>query len=120
MADVSGYVEPEETAILKFEGTKWEGAEVKVLLSAPLDVYLELDLVRPIELYKPFSKVLLEWNLRGKDKKPLPANEEGLRRLSPRFINLLVREWGNAAAAVPDPLFDGSENGSTEATSLQS
>lgn len=109
--ETPGYSEPEDIATLRFEGTKYDGAEVRVLLSAPLSVYLEIDRTLPLELYKPFAKVLVGWNLRDRKGRPLPATEDGLTQIAPTFLNRMVVEWTRALTEVSVPLVSESSNG---------
>ncbi len=131
MTTKKGYQLPKQIITLDFEGTDWEGAEVKLRRSISLDTYLfyqALDVKKMDgnpELLKEalvkFGDELLDsWNLCDDDDDPIPATGEELIALQDtRFSLTLLMEWrahteARAKEASPNddgPLEEPSANG---------
>ena len=110
---------PERTATFVFEDGDYNGIEVKVRLSVPMGLYLDIqDMIvaeKPIESYKVFADAaLVEWNL-DDDQGEIPANGEGMMRIEPRLATEIITRWTEAAASAPGPLPEPSANGDTSA-----
>jgi hypothetical protein len=67
-----------------------------------------------------FGALLTEWNQEDEDGNPLPASAEGLGHLDDEEFGELLSSYTNVTGGVPDPLEQGSSNGSRspEASSM--
>ena len=114
-----GFKLSDNTALLRFAGSRYEGAEVRVYLDVPIDYYLRITNDEPdrgLESYDDdfFSEVIIDWNLLTRSGEQVPPSAEGARKhVSPRFMNVLMGAWVRAVAEVPDPLAVPSESGVT-------
>ena len=114
------FEEPAETIRLVFEDPAYAGAEVVCNAQAEMGTYFELARLAESEtsedseraLRKFAEAVLVEWNV-SKGGELLPANADGLMRLSPKFATLIMTSWLKAVATVPAPLASESNAGST-------
>lgn len=114
------FEEPAKTIRLIFDDPAYAGAEVVCNGQAEMGVYFELarlaESVTSEDSEKALRRfaeaVLVEWNV-SKGGQLLPANADGLMRLSPKFATLIVTSWLKAVAAVPAPLASESSAGST-------
>ena len=112
-----GFQLPQEEGLLKFNGTKYEGAEITVSLTVSLETYFQFDrLVKSVgtaetgpdeELVRAMCDFFIEhclirWNLED-DNGPLPMTIETLLSQPPQFTNLLFTSWLTVAVN-PDPL----------------
>ena len=108
-AKQGGFKIPEKTALVRFEGTDYDGAEIHLRLNVSLARYLELremsDAGDQAGMAKLFGEQMLEsWNLESADGEPLPATGDGMMDLPMEFATLIITQWVDAVAAVPDPL----------------
>ncbi len=131
----TGYQLPKQIITLDFEGTDWEGAEVKLRRSISLDTYLfyqALD-VKKLDgnaqllkeaLVKFGDELIDSWNLHDDAGEPIPADGEELIALGDtRFSLTLLMEWrahteARAREASPNddgPLEELSANGKQSA-----
>ena len=110
MANFCPFTEAEIT----FEGTRFDGAVVRVRLDVPLGDVLKMPNTRRLTEVWPWVQehVLLEWNLTGLDDKPIPTSVE-VTMLPQAFVSSLVNAWMTLAVEVPDPLGKTSSVGST-------
>lgn len=98
------------TALLKFEGTDYDGLEVKVRLSVPVEQLIQFqqmagDEERQMEVYTAFGDAtLLEWNLAGDDGQILPANGEGFLKTDPLLAGTIIQAWIEAVQQPAAPL----------------
>ena len=114
-----GFKIPRRTALLTFEGTDYDGAEVRVRLDVSLGYFLSIEeMVRSkhiLQLYTLFGDETLEsWNLENGGG-PLSANAEGMKALPPALANIILNSWMEAVAKLPTPLSKRSKSGSTSA-----
>lgn len=110
------------TADIKFEeGHEYHGAEITVVIEAPMDFYFTLagdeffkaPPLRKRELIKQFGDMVLDsWNLEDRDGNPIPPNGSGLLTQSIDFGTDLIIAWLEAGSP-PAPLSDRSGDGST-------
>ena len=119
-----GFRFPVKTALLKFDGD-FDGAEVRVRLNVPLQVYLDVqDAAANLtaardggaggslrELYGPFAAVIVDWNLEDGGGEPIPATAAGMLQVPPQFLALIIQAWGRASVEVPVPLPEPSGAG---------
>lgn len=113
-----GFQLPKEEGLLKFNGTKYEGAEIMVNLSVSLDTYFQFDrLVKVVGTEKAgpdeelvramcaffIKHCLIRWNLEDDNNEPLPMTVETLLGAPPQFTNLLFTSWLTVAVN-PVPL----------------
>lgn len=106
-----GYKLPERTVLVKFEGSDYEGAEVRLSLKVKMGMYLEVQKLRESGdangLFQFIGSIVKDWNLEDDDG-PLPPSYEGVLRLDDAgFINTLVEAWTKAATEVAAPLGQG-------------
>ena len=111
-----GFEIPKRTALLTFEGTDYDGAEIRVRLDMSMGFFLEVQEMvgsgQLFDLYSKFGKsVLLEWNLEDEGQ-PLPCGETGMMALPPALANIIVSSWAEAVAKPPSPLSEPSGDGS--------
>jgi len=107
---MSGFeIKPQRYATLKFEGTEWEGLEVRVRLDVPLGILMEVQALsasetEALEMFPIFADNALDsWNAEIGGEL-LPATAEGIKSL-PLEVNLLmVRAWIKAVQELGTPL----------------
>lgn len=116
---------PERTALIRFEDGDYAGAEVRVILSIPLGDFLALqEAIESGEQLKTsqafVARVLKDWNLED-EKGVVPPDAEGIKRVEPAFINLLLEKWVAQMVKPPVPLAatSGSMRGLAESSTLQ-
>ncbi len=107
-----------KAATLTFDGTEWEGAEVRVLLSAPLEIILLVeeggsrDGVTSSDVFEAvMEEIVISWNLEDDEGNPIPATLEGMGKVPQEFFGLLMRGYTQNLMSVPDPLDEPSPNG---------
>lgn len=112
-----GFKLPERTLTLQFEGTAWEGAEIKMRLDLPLSSFIDaqrLQAAGDIEGIANFvAGLLMSWNLDNDDGKPKPPTYEGVMSLPATLLNDLITLWVQGQVEPPTPLKQGSSNGVT-------
>jgi hypothetical protein len=117
---MGGFRLKERTAVLRFSGTEYDGAEVRITLNVKLGVYRKMvelkdaaDFDAVIEYLCGFIK---DWNLEDDDG-PIPPTPEGFDRLSDLgFLNALLEGWEGAMKGVTEvaaPLENSSNSGIT-------
>uniref|UniRef100_A0A6M3XKI8 Uncharacterized protein n=1 Tax=viral metagenome TaxID=1070528 RepID=A0A6M3XKI8_9ZZZZ len=111
-----GYEIPKRTALLTFEGTDYDGAEVRVRLDVGLGFWLKIrelgDSPNAPELYSLFAQtILMDWNLEDEGER-LPATEEGILTIPSALANIIINSWMEAVAKPPAPLAKPFGNGS--------
>ena len=104
-----GFRIPERTARVAFEGTDYDGAEIKLKLSVSFAQFIALRESAQGEDQEGMARlfgetVLMEWNLEDADGQPLPADGDGMMAVPMDLTNLVVQHWVEAVAAVPAPL----------------
>jgi hypothetical protein len=103
--------ETARTFTLQFEGTEWDGAEVKLrsMSIKKLREFLAADLDTEIRM---LSEHLIEWNLEINGK-PIPLTPEGVGMLEEPAKNLIVVSWLKATRGISAPLERQSGGGDT-------
>lgn len=61
-----------------------------------------------IQLY---GAMLRDWDMEIPKGQPLPPTVEGLRRIQPRHMMMIIKAWQQAVTQVPDDLGKGSTSG---------
>lgn len=120
-----GFRKQEDHYRLNFDGTKLDGltvtmrsVDIGTLLDfaelAELGKNLTSDNVAKVrELFEAVAGNIVEWNYEAADGTPVPPTYDGVKTLGLPEAILLLREWVNAMANVPDPLEQPSRAGST-------
>ena len=108
-----GFRIPERTARVTFEGTDYDGAEIKLRLSVSFAQFIALRESAQGEDQEGMARlfgqnVLMEWNLEDEDGLPLPADGDGMMAIPLDLTNQIVQHWVEAVAAVPAPLGETS------------
>jgi hypothetical protein len=114
-----GFTIPERrSAKLTFEATEWAGAEVRVLLDAPLSVVLFIeesqtdDDITSRDIFAIIAdEILLSWNLEDADGNPIPSDIMGMMKVPRGFMTLLMKAYYEEVSAVPAPLDGPLQNG---------
>ena len=86
----------------------YDWAEVVCRLSISLGEMLDMQAASTAdasgirESYERFGReVLISWSVEGEDGEPLPANAEGMMRLTPDMASAIMGAWGQQIVAVP-------------------
>ena len=113
-----GFRIPERTARITFEGTDYDGAEIKLRLSVSFAQFIALREAAQEEDQEGMARlfgenVLIDWNLEDNDGQSIPANAEGMMAIPLDLTNLIVQHWVEAVSAVPVPLEQPSSDLST-------
>ena len=113
------------TAKITFEGTHYDGAEVKVRLDTPVAFSLEMmDLSSSNEHAKVMERfcevVLISWNLENADGSPIAARFEEMQEQPFQFFNYIMEKWTTEVTDMPDPLRRKSPDGSMSAEDMMS
>lgn len=104
--------ETERTFDLNFEGTEWDGAEVK-LRSASIGTLRALFASKDVDVeMQVLADHLIEWNL-TKNGEPIPATFEGIQTLEEPAKDLIVKHWLRATRGITAPLDKQSKDGDT-------
>ena len=113
-----GFRLPEKTARITFEGTDYDGAEIRVRLSVSFAQFIALresaqgeDQERMARLFG--ETVLMDWNLEDPDGEPILADGDGMLMIPLELSNLVVQHWVEEIAGVPAPLSEPSGDIST-------
>ena len=113
-----GFRLPERTARITFEGTDYDGAEIRVRLSVSFAQFIALresaqgeDQLGMARLFG--ETVLMDWNLEDADGAPLLADGDGMMMIPLDLANLVVQHWVEEVAGVPAPLSEPSGDIST-------
>ena len=108
-----GFRLPEKTARITFEGTDYDGAEIRVRLSVSFAQFIALresaqgeDQERMARLFG--ETVLMDWNLEDPDGEPLLADGDGMLMIPLDLANLVVQQWVEEVAGVRAPLSEPS------------
>ena len=108
-APQKGFRLPEKTARINFEGTDYDGAEIRVLLSVTFGKFIALRESAQGEDQETMARlfgedVLMDWNLEDDDGTPIPADGDGMLAIPLELTNLVVQYWVEAVAGVASPL----------------
>ena len=113
-----GFRLPDRTARITFEGTDYDGAEIRVRLNVSFAQFIALresaqseDQERMAGLFG--ENVLMDWNLEDDDGRPIPADSDGMLAIPLDLVNLVVQHWVEQVAGVPAPLSETSGDIST-------
>ena len=115
-----GFRIPDKIAVITFEGTDYDGAEIRAKLNVNFKYFSEIQAaisedstngLRVAELFGDHA--LIDWNLEDDDGNPVPANAEGMTMIPVELVNLMVGHWAEAVSDIPDPLEKTSSDIST-------
>ena len=110
-AKKKGFRIPDKVAVITFEGTDYDGAEIRAKLNVNFRYFSEIQAaisedstngLRVAELFGDHA--LIDWNLEDDDGNPVPANAEGMTMIPVELVNLMVGNWAEAVSDIPDPL----------------
>lgn len=118
--------------ILTFDGTQYEGLEVKIdevpigllmdiaekydaLTAEEVDMKAGMKLFR--DLIESFATVLEEWNVTRKGE-PVPATLDGLRLMGRTFVMAILGAWFNGTVQADEELGKDSGSGTTSPEAL--
>jgi len=104
-----GFRLPERTALINFEGTDYDGAEIRVRLSVTFAQFIALRESAQGEDQEGMARlfgetVLMDWNLEDADGKSIPSDGDGMLAIPLELTNLVVQHWVEEVAGVPSPL----------------
>jgi len=104
-----GFRIPERTALINFQGTDYDGAEIRVRLSVTFAQFIALRESAQGEDQEGMARlfgetVLMDWNLEDADGNLIPADGDGMLAIPLELTNLVVQHWVEAVAGVPAPL----------------
>ena len=113
-----GFRIPEKTALITFEDTDYDGAEIQLRLSVSFAQFIALREAAQGEDQEGMARlfgenVLMEWNLEDDAGQPIPANGDGMLAIPLELTNLVVQHWVEAVSGVPAPLVGTSGDIST-------
>ena len=108
---------PEETILLRWEDGDYASIAVRCRKACSLGLYHDLsievttlpEMLKRVERFA--TEVLLEWNLDGRDGKPLPATSEGLAAIPTPLVVAILQRYFEVVAGIPGPLGGPSSNG---------
>jgi hypothetical protein len=109
----TGFRLPERTARITFEGTDYDGAEIRVRLSVSFAQFIALRESAQGEDQEGMARlfgetVLMDWNLEDAEGEPLLADGDGMMMIPLDLANLVVQHWVEEVAGVPAPLSETS------------
>jgi hypothetical protein len=121
---MTGFRVKKRTAIIKFEGTEYDGAEIECLFDIPLKKLFEIQRLaeagKAEESFRQFGdEILTAWNIEQDDGNPIPATGEGLLNQPPQFANLILSKWLAAMTEPPAPFASQPNSGGTSAVTEQ-
>ena len=108
-----GFRLPERVARITFEGTDYDGAEIRVRLSVSFAQFIALRESAQGEDQEGMARlfgetVLMDWNLEDAEGEPLLADGDGMMMIPLDLANLVVQHWVEEVAGVPAPLSEPS------------
>ena len=108
-----GFRIPERTALINFQGTDYDGAEIRVRLSVTFAQFIALRESAQGEDQEGMARlfgetVLMDWNLEDADGNLIPADGDGMLAIPLELTNLVVQHWVEEVAGVPSPLSEPS------------
>lgn len=114
-----GYRIKRRTAVIKFEGTDFDGAEVSCVFDVSLKTLFDFQSTAESEPENAFRRfgdeIITSWNLEDDAGNAIPADADGLLAQPPAFANALLAKWMEAMQAPPAPLGPAPNSGSTSA-----
>ena len=110
-AKSKGFRIPDKVAVITFEGTDYDGAEIRAKLNVNFRYFSEIqsaiaeDNTNGLKVAELFGDhALISWNLEDNAGDPIPANAEGMTMIPVELVNLMVGNWAEAVSDIPDPL----------------
>ena len=113
---MAGYRVPRRTALISFEGTDYDGAEIECRLDVPLGMLFEFTRATASgeneDVFRRWAETcLLGWNLEDDDGVAIPPTPDGLLSLPPALVTVVFRRWTAEVTTVPAPLAVPSPGG---------
>ena len=104
-----GFRLPERTALINFQGTDYDGAEIQLRLSVSFAQFIALWESAQGEDQEGMARlfgetVLMDWNLEDANGEPIPSDGDGMLAIPLELTNLIVQHWVEAVSGVPAPL----------------
>jgi hypothetical protein len=104
-----GFRLPERTALINFQGTDYDGAEIQLRLSVSFAQFIALRESAQGEDQEGMARlfgetVLMDWNLEDANGEPIPSDGDGMLAIPLELTNLIVQHWVEAVSGVPAPL----------------
>lgn len=65
------------------------------------------------QIIEMYGALLRDWDMEIPKGTPLPPTVEGLRKVQPRHLMLIIKAWQQAVTQVPDDLGKGSTSGAS-------
>jgi hypothetical protein len=118
-----GFKVQRRTYLLRFQGTEFDGLEVKVRsVSTGELIDMEVDRLAQARggtasegategLINRLIGALVEWNAEDEDGTPIPATAEGVRAQDLSFNMAIINAWANSINGVAAPLSETSSDG---------
>ena len=140
-----GFSIPKRTMVLTFEGTDYEGAEIRLRLDSSMhealgiqDNLAELQVVQEAAadkaggnraltrllapIFRQFGDIIVvDWNLQNDEGEAIPATSEGMLELPAPFAFLIIEQWAQVVTTPPGPLSEtsnGSQRSAEQETDL--
>ena len=103
-----GFKVPDKTAMVRFEGTDYDGAEILLRLNVSLSHYLKLRELAEVSDQAGMAQLfgdhmLSSWNLEDENGL-IEASGKGMMDLPMEFATLIIGQWVDSVANVPAPL----------------
>ena len=103
-----GFKVPDKTAMVRFEGTDYDGAEILLRLNVSLSHYLKLRELAEVSDQAGMANLfgdhmLSSWNLEDENGL-IEASGKGMMDLPMEFATLIIGQWGDPVANGPAPL----------------
>ena len=103
-----GFKVPDKTAMVRFEGTDYDGAEILLRLNVSLAHYLKLRELAEVSDQAGMAQLfgdhmLSSWNLEDENGL-IEASGKGMMDLPMEFATLIIGQWVDSVANVPAPL----------------
>jgi hypothetical protein len=101
-------------------GTSMSGLLKLMDIADEIDGLMELDMEstpkseiagKLRDLFAPFAKVIVSWNLIDDDDEPVPASLDGLMSQDPQFVGEILGYYTQAMTQAPPPLPAASPSG---------
>jgi len=70
------------------------------------------------EMFAPFARVIVSWNLLGDDDEPVPASLDGLLAQDPEFVGFILSAYIQGMSQAPPPLPASSPSGASSQAEL--
>ncbi len=120
MGKIKGYQVPRREALITFEGTDYDGAELTCVLDVSLSTLFAFQRLSNggqddgENVFRKFGdEILISWNLQDSDGNPVPATADGFCSQPPAFASAVLSHWKDAVTGLTTPLEEPSRGGDT-------